>query len=67
VGADGDLTIFDPDHEWVFDLADTASKSKNSPFGGWRLKGRATAVIVRGGVTFARQEAGAASALLAAR
>jgi dihydroorotase len=53
VGADGDVTVFDPDEEWVFDLAETASKSKNSPFSGWRLKGRATAVIVRGGVAFA--------------
>jgi len=59
VGADGDVTVFDPDEEWVFDAAETASKSKNSPFSGWRLKGRATAVIVRGGVVFAGREAGA--------
>jgi dihydroorotase len=60
IGADGDVTIFDPDEEWVFDLADTASKSKNSPFSGWRLKGRAVATIVRGGVAFAAEEAAAA-------
>jgi dihydroorotase len=60
VGADGDVTILDPDEEWVFDVAETASKSKNSPFSGWRLKGRATAAIVRGGIVFAAQEAGAA-------
>jgi len=60
VGADGDVTILDPDEEWVFDVAETASKSMNSPFSGWRLKGRATAAIVRGGIVFAAQEAGAA-------
>jgi dihydroorotase len=49
-GADGDVTVFDPDEEWVFDVAASASKSKNSPFSGWNLKGRATAVIVRGAV-----------------
>jgi dihydroorotase len=57
VGADGDVTVFDPDEEWVFDAAATAGKSKNSPFSGWRLKGRATAVIVRGGVVFAGESA----------
>jgi dihydroorotase len=60
IGADGDVTIFDPDAEWVFDVADTASKSKNSPFSGWRLRGRATASIVRGGIAFAAKETAAA-------
>jgi dihydroorotase len=53
LGADGDVTVFDPDEEWVFDVAASASKSRNSPFSGWTLKGRAKAVIVRGGVVFA--------------
>jgi dihydroorotase len=48
VGADGDLTIMDVDREWVFDLNTSASKSRNSPFGGWRLKGKATATIANG-------------------
>ncbi len=52
VGADGDVTVFDPDHEWVFDLGACASKSKNSPFGGWSLKGRASATIVAGRIVF---------------
>ena len=57
IGADGDVTIFDPEREWVFDPAKSPSKSRNTPFGGWRLKGRATAVVVRGGVAFdARSE-----------
>ncbi|MGA2855140.1 MAG: dihydroorotase [Verrucomicrobiota bacterium] len=48
VGADADVTVFDPDCEWVFRVEDSASKSKNSPFFGWKLKGRAVATIVAG-------------------
>lgn len=48
VGADADVTVFDPDREWVFDKGLTASKSFNNPFYGWPLKGRAVATIVGG-------------------
>ncbi len=48
IGADADVTVFDPDQEWVFDKGRTASKSFNSPFYGWPLKGRAVATIVGG-------------------
>ena len=48
VGADADVTVFDPEREWVFSAKDSASKSKNSPFFGWTLKGKATATIVAG-------------------
>jgi dihydroorotase len=48
VGADADVTVMDPDAEWVFERATTASKSNNNPFYGWKLKGRATATIVNG-------------------
>jgi dihydroorotase len=48
VGADADVTVFDPDREWIFERAATASKSTNSPFFGWKLKGRAVATIVGG-------------------
>jgi dihydroorotase len=48
VGADADVTIFDPEAEWIFRAEDSASKSKNSPFYGWKLKGRAVATIVAG-------------------
>jgi dihydroorotase len=47
-GADADVTVFDPEREWVFDRADSASKSQNSPFYGWPLKGRAVMTIVGG-------------------
>jgi len=48
VGADADVTVFDPDREWVFARGDTASKSHNNPFHGWPLKGRTVATIVGG-------------------
>ncbi len=48
VGADADVTVLDPDREWVFDKGATASKCFNSPFYGWRLKGKALATIVGG-------------------
>jgi dihydroorotase len=51
-GADGDVTIFDPDAEWVFDREQTASKSFNSPFYGWPLKGRCVAAVVAGNLVW---------------
>ena len=48
VGADADVTVFDPDREWRFEPGQTASKSRNNPFHGWAFKGRATATIVAG-------------------
>jgi dihydroorotase len=49
-GADADVTVIDPDVEWTYARSDSASKSKNSPFDGWRMKGRAVATIVAGKV-----------------
>ncbi len=48
VGADADVTVFDPDREWTFERASSVSKSSNSPFDGWRLKGQAMVTIVAG-------------------
>lgn len=49
-GADADVTVIDPDTEWTYNRTQSASKSKNSPFHGWRLKGRAILTIVGGNV-----------------
>lgn len=49
-GADADVTIIDPNLEWVVDLEQFKSKSRNCPFGGWKLKGRAVCTIVGGDV-----------------
>jgi dihydroorotase len=48
VGSDADITIIDPTEEWVVTRDSIRSKSKNSPFIGWKLKGLATDVIVGG-------------------
>jgi len=55
VGADADVTVFDPDREWIFERDETASKSANSPFFGWKLKGRAVATIVGGKKVWSEQ------------
>jgi len=56
IGVDADVTVFDPDREWVFERAATASKSSNSPFFGWKLKGRAVATIVGGKKVWTEQK-----------
>src|SRR3954471_533043 len=50
VGADADVTIIDPELEWSIDKEQFASKSRNCPFHGWKVKGRAVATIVGGEV-----------------
>ena len=55
VGADADVTVFDLDGEWVFRPETSASKSKNSPFFGWKFKGRVAATIVGGKKAFVEQ------------
>ena len=48
VGADADITVLDPEREWVFDQQTSASKSYNNPFYGWQLRGKAIMTIVGG-------------------
>jgi dihydroorotase len=50
-GADADVTIVDPEAEWEFRESDVRSKSRNSPFFGWKMRGRAVAVLCRGRIT----------------
>ncbi len=47
-GSDADITIIDLSEEWVVDSSCFKSKSKNTPFNGWKLKGRAVQTIVGG-------------------
>lgn len=51
-GMDGDVTVLDPDREWVWEPAATASLARNSPFYGWPLRGKAVATIVAGRVVW---------------
>ena len=52
LGADADLTIFDPDEEWVIDPEQFASKGRNTPFAGWKVKGRVKYTIVGGRIIY---------------
>jgi len=54
VGGVADLTLFDPDLEWTYRAAEGYSKSHNSPFDGWKLRGAVTATIVQGRIVFRR-------------
>jgi dihydroorotase len=47
-GARADITIFDPSIEVAIDVNSFECKCRNSPFNGWRLKGKAVHVIVAG-------------------
>jgi dihydroorotase len=47
-GADADVTIIDPDAERTVDVTRLLSKSRNTPFNGWTLRGWPVATIVGG-------------------
>jgi dihydroorotase len=47
-GAVADITVFDADAGWTVEADKLSSKSKNSPFLGWKVKGAAVATIVDG-------------------
>ena len=51
-GMDADITVIDPEKEWVVRKEDIVSKSKNSPFIGWKLKGAVAATICAGKLTY---------------
>lgn len=62
VGAHGDVTILDPERVWTFKVADSKSKSRNTPFDNWTMRGAAVATIVGGRVLYVRDEKAAAVA-----
>jgi dihydroorotase len=51
-GAVADVSILAPDLGVTIDPARLVSKSKNTPFGGWSLKGGVAATIVGGRVVY---------------
>lgn len=52
VGAPADITILDPDHAWTYDKSESLSLSRNTPFHGMQLHGRALTTIVGGKVVW---------------
>jgi dihydroorotase len=51
-GSDADLTLIDLNRTWKFDVTQTRSLSRNSPFNGREMKGKAVATIVGGKVVY---------------
>jgi dihydroorotase len=51
-GMDADVTVIDPSLKWSIDKNQFKSKSRNTPFHGWEVTGRATMAIVHGEVRY---------------
>ncbi|HUV64333.1 MAG TPA: dihydroorotase [Sedimentisphaerales bacterium] len=51
-GKQGDVTIIDPDADYVIDVNTFRSKSRNCPYQGWRVKGKVEKTIVGGEIRF---------------
>jgi dihydroorotase len=47
-GAVADVTVFDPEREWVVDAGAFFSKGRNTPYAGERLRGRTACTVVGG-------------------
>jgi len=54
VGSVADITVIDPSVEWLVEADKLISKSKNSPFLGWSVKGAAACTILAGKVVYKR-------------
>lgn len=50
-GSPADLVLIDPEAEWTVDASAFLSRGRNTPFDGWRLRGRALATVCDGRVT----------------
>jgi dihydroorotase len=57
VGAPADITVLAPDLDVTIDAARMRSRSKNTPFDGWRLRGGVAATIVGGRTVYANPAA----------
>ncbi len=55
IGGPADITVIDPELKWTVEAAKLASKSKNTPFDGWKMKGAATHTIVGGKIVYRRE------------
>jgi dihydroorotase len=55
VGAPADVTIFSTDLRWTYDVNQSLSKSRNSPFDGHSFRGGPVATIVDGAIVWRRE------------
>jgi dihydroorotase len=51
-GALADVTIIDPNASWTVNTEKFRSRSRNCPYHGWKLTGRAVATLVAGEIKF---------------
>ncbi len=51
-GADADLVLVNPDAVWTVDPLKLRSKSRNTPFGGWKVKGQVSMTMVEGRIVY---------------
>jgi dihydroorotase len=56
VGSAADILIFDPDEEWTVEPEKFASKGRNTPFAGRRLKGRVKYTLVGGKIVYQEED-----------
>jgi dihydroorotase len=54
VGEPADITVFSTEHRWTYRAAESASKSRNTPFDGREFRGGPMATIVAGRVVYRR-------------
>ena len=52
IGCSADLTLFDPNEEWIIDPEKFASKGRNTPFAGRKVKGKVKYTIVNGNLIY---------------
>ncbi|MCS7254667.1 MAG: dihydroorotase [Armatimonadetes bacterium] len=58
VGASADVTIIDPNLEYIVEPSEFKSKGKNSAFIGWKLRGKAIITIVNGEIAYCEMKRG---------
>lgn len=51
-GKRADIVVFDPDIEWIYTEDKIKSKSKNTPFLNWKLKGKVLYTIFKGEIVY---------------
>ena len=54
-GSHADVVLFNPAAEWTFRAAASKSRSKNTPFDGWPMRGQVYTTITEGRVAYTRQ------------
>ena len=54
-GAVADITVIDPEKSFIYSVEESFSKSRNSPFAGWQLQGKAVMTFMAGRITHSDQ------------